>query len=106
MSARVADLVGNLHALADFLDLHPELPAPYITTSDERPDVSWFLQIRGNEADQKAMAAQIVSALGGKWDRRDHYRGLFAVSQDRPEFHMLIQADVELEAAAVAEVAR
>jgi len=60
----------RLRALADLIDDHPDLPTPYVTSFETHLDVHWYLHIHDIDlADQKATAAFIVQALGGKWDK-------------------------------------
>jgi hypothetical protein len=60
----------RLVALADLIDYNPDLPLPYTTAFETHTDASWYLQIHGLDLDaQKATAAKIVSAIGGKWDK-------------------------------------
>jgi len=68
----------SLRVLADLQDAHPDLPLPYATAyGSGKVEVYWFLHINDLEEDlpgQKTTAAQIVSTIGGKWDKRE---GLF-----------------------------
>jgi len=88
-------LADNLRAVAELLDAHPELPEPYITTQGGRANLNWFLQLEGNEAEQKATAAVIVKTLGGKWNKRDHYEGKFAFAQTRGGVDLFVQVTRE-----------
>jgi len=65
--------VAGLRAVADLIDAHPGLPEPYTSVySSGNIDVQWYLQIQNQDfAWQKATAAKIVSAIGGKWDKKD-----------------------------------
>ena len=66
---------ASLRAVADLIDVHPDLPEPYVTAySSGNIEAHWYLHINDLEKDmpgQKAAAAQIVSTLGGKWDKRE-----------------------------------
>lgn len=61
-----------LRAAVDFIDAHPELPAPYVTSFNRgEVDLNYYLQIHnpGDLAEQKDVAAAIVRAVGGDWDK-------------------------------------
>lgn len=65
-------IVEALRQVADLLEQHPDLPQPYITSSsDGTMRLAWYLSIndRGTPAEQKAIAQQIIRAIGGHWDK-------------------------------------
>jgi len=80
----------KLRVLADLIDAHPDLPQPYTTAySSGEVEARWYLHINDLQDDlpgQKTTAAQIVSTLGGKWDKRespfDSTRYEFSQSRD------------------------
>ena len=76
-----------LREAADLLDQHPDLPQPYITSSsDGSVRLNWYLNIHVDDlADQKALAAAIVKAVGGAWtkDANDYDGGRFSFTQAR-----------------------
>lgn len=51
------DFIAGLHALADFLDTHPELPVPPFQT-----DV--LIHIRGSDEEQRAEVDRLADLLG------------------------------------------
>lgn len=64
----------QLRALADLIDAHPDLPAPYITAYSNGGGVhaKWYLHLHGLDLPgQKTTAAQIVRILGGQWDKAE-----------------------------------
>lgn len=65
----------QLRALADLIDAHPDLPAPYATAySTGHVDAHWYLHLHELEKylpAQKAAAAAIVRDLGGQWDKEE-----------------------------------
>ena len=68
-----ATVSENLRVLADMIEAHPDLPLPFISAySTGNIDAAWYLHIHDlaeNLPEQKAVAARIVSTLGGKWDK-------------------------------------
>ena len=87
MTATITTVSEDLRAVADLIEAHPNLPVPYVTAGATRSaDVHWFLHISEYSADlagQKRTAAQIVSALGGKWDKGEN-GGRYTLTQERP----------------------
>lgn len=71
-----AEYVSGLRAIADILDANPALPLPYPGASDYAP-FSWYVT-SGKE--QKATAAAIVRAIGGRWDKDATHPNLFVIS--------------------------
>jgi len=66
-------LTGNLHLLADLL-ADNDLPfLPYVSSSyDGTITAHWFVQNHTDDLpEQKTMAAALVRALGGKWDKAE-----------------------------------
>lgn len=64
--------VDALRAATDFIAAHPHLPAPYVSSFNRgEVDLNYYLQIRnpGDLAEQKDVAAAIVRAVGGDWDK-------------------------------------
>jgi len=64
----------NLRVLADLIEAHPDLPPPYVTAGAYGTDASWYLHINDLARDlpeQKAVAARVVSTLGGKWAKSE-----------------------------------
>lgn len=62
-------MAENLRIVATLLDAHPDLPAPYITTTySGAVQVHWYLTITTeNHAQQKRLAQLILRTIGGKW---------------------------------------
>lgn len=94
-------LADVLRAAADVLDAHPDLPAPYITTSSHRgehkADLSWYLTLdaRDDLATQKALAGRIVRAIDGHWEKiPDTYQD-FVFRQERPGLRLDVQVERE-----------
>lgn len=67
-----AVMAENLTALAELLGQHPELPAPYVTSSySGRVEANFYLHIdTADRAQQREMAAGIVRSLGGEWSKQ------------------------------------
>jgi hypothetical protein len=63
----------RLRAAADFLDAHPGLPVPVITSySSGTVDIGW--QLMNDDAvkdDQRPAVQQIIRAIGGKWSKQE-----------------------------------
>jgi len=70
-----ATVSENLRVLADLIEAHPDLPLPYVTAySSGQTEAAWYLHIldlQGDLPEQKAVAARIVSTLGGKWAKHE-----------------------------------
>ena len=75
----VLTTVGRLREVADLLTFLPDhIPHPYVTAGSWGTEISWYLAIdTNNEAEQKALAADIVRHYGGTWEkepRGDQFR--------------------------------
>lgn len=87
---------STLRAVAEFIEAHPDIPVPYVAVYDHRPDladVSWYLHINDNAkdaADQKAKAAAILKAVGGKWDKNFTSDARFTQSRDGLNFDVVV----------------
>lgn len=68
------DTAAALRAAADFVEQHPHLPVPYVTTSsDGTAGLAWYLHLSHHGldiADQHAAAIAIFDAVGGTWEQR------------------------------------
>lgn len=74
-AAERASLVAGLRALADDLE-RGNAPLP-----THPPKVQWL--IFGDDVDQKAIAAEVVREIGGKWDKGKYQGGdLFDFTRD------------------------
>ena len=73
MTTNRASTPTRLRILADLIDAHPELPQPFISAfSSGSIDAQWYLHHLGRTlTDQKAIASQVMSTLGGQWDQWD-----------------------------------
>lgn len=74
----------NLRAVADLIDAHPDLPLPFVTAygASDEVEVKWYLHLRADMAGQKAAAVQLVTMLGGKWDKSED-GDIYALDQAR-----------------------
>lgn len=83
----------TFRAVADLIEAHPEIPLPYVSVYDHSPDradLHWYLHINARAADaedQRAKAAAIVKAIGGKW-RKDFDSDEASFRQQRDGFNM------------------
>jgi hypothetical protein len=97
-----ATVSENLRTLADLIEAHPDLPLPYAVaygTTDPSIDVHWYLHLDHVDLpEEKAIAARIVLALGGKWDKFENGED-FRFKQDRGG----LKLDVVVHRAAVCE---
>lgn len=85
----------NLHAAADLIAAHPDLPQPYIASSSSgRISLDWFLNGRENA---KANAAAVVRAIDGGWTRGEaDYSGPLATwTQERDGLDLNVQVSRE-----------
>lgn len=86
-------MTDALHEAADLVAAHPELPEPYITSNSRGADVFWFLDLKHDQAAQRALVVAIRKALGGKWDKDPHEK--FNFKQKRGPLSLLIQVERE-----------
>jgi hypothetical protein len=72
MNTNATTTASLLAEAAAILDNHPGLPSPYVTcfSSAERVEVNWYLHLN-RDIEERAVAAQIVRAFGGGWDKAD-----------------------------------
>lgn len=100
-------IAAALRQAADLLDQHPDIgPGVYITAGDRYAstgegyaELNWYLHIDHKDTgEQKAKAAQIVRALGGKWDKVDHGGDMTFRQQRGP-----VRLDVQVKREAVCE---
>lgn len=88
----------NLRAVADLIEAHPELPLPFVTAYGHSSEVEvvWYLHIEsnlhGDLAGQKAAAAQLVTMLGGKWDKSES-DDIYALDQRRGDLKLHISVN-------------
>jgi hypothetical protein len=89
-----------LRSAADLIGAHPELPAPYITTSsyDDRhgADLNWYLMHDSSDlGEQKAAAQKIIRAIGGHWDKVPDTYSDFTFIQERDGLRLFMQVTRE-----------
>jgi hypothetical protein len=99
MSAESQMAAATHRAVADFIDAHPDLPPPFVSVYDHRPDkadLRWYLNIndKGDEAIQRALAVAIVRGVGGKWDK-DFSDNEARFEQTRAGMNMLVTVQRE-----------
>lgn len=88
----------NLRIVADLIEAHPDLPSPFITAYgfNDQVEVKWYLHIdadvRGDLAGQKAAAVQLVTTLGGKWDKGER-DDVYALHQIRGGVRLLVEVN-------------
>jgi hypothetical protein len=104
MKTPMKTLPEVLHLVAELLEQHPDLPAPYVTTSSHKSkhtaDLSWYLTIGElKPSEQKALAASIVSAIDGKWEKIPDTYSDFVFRQERGP----LKLDVQVQREAVCE---
>lgn len=93
MNTESRTMADALRIAADFLAEHPDLPLPYVTTTGDPAgcvvELNWFLTVGGADlAEQKSLAAQIVSTVDGTWTKiPDTYREFF-FRQRREGLHL------------------
>lgn len=97
MTKTYDEFCDRLRTAADFVQAHPELPRPHITAFDGSSviDLNWYLHLNGrslDEAGQKAAAAAIVRAVGGKWDKdEDGEEFSFRQKRDGFDYHVMVK---------------
>src|SRR5690606_12235427 len=72
---------------------HPDLPAPMVSIYRQTPelgDMDWFLD--GDGAEQKATAARIIRAIGGKWDKAP-FGDTMRFNQERDGLRLCVSAE-------------
>ncbi|WP_435744994.1 hypothetical protein [Nocardioides sp. SYSU DS0663] len=100
-STTTATQAQALLAAAEFIDAHPDLPAPYVTSFNRgEVDLNYYLHInaRGTLAEQKATAAAIVRAVGGDWEKQpwgEEFR--FKTTRGPLTFDIQVQRDAVCE---------
>lgn len=91
----------TLRAVAELIDLHSDLPTPYVVVhSSGSASATWGLSYGLDRADQPAEAARIIKAIGGTWVKD------FEWDHDRADFHQTrdgIELRIVLERSAVCE---
>lgn len=89
-------MAANLHAAADIIAQHPNLTAPYITTSTGtgRVDLDWYLH---HEEDGRTLAAEIVRSINGRWERGEaDFSGPLATwTQERDGLTLMVSVSRE-----------
>ena len=65
--------VGRLREVADLLAFLPDhIPHPYVTAGSWGTEISWYLTLdTKDEAEQKALAAEIVRLHRGPWVKQE-----------------------------------
>jgi hypothetical protein len=94
---------ANLHAIASWIEAHPDVPPTHIEWQYGRPVVKWLLFSSGTDDEQLDEARRIRRAIGGTW-RKGGIVDLFELARVEPDSGVYCRITVSRTAACVRKV--